>query len=205
MGNTVRSFSDFSIIDKAKRIIISTRVQSFFLEKIFLISAEIIFFVWIQWKHYILTSWSKSKTNWEIDIATVFSKNLSLMLNINEEKENKWLWFKFKFIILVSIVLFVFLILFFLLFEQKKIHLTLITILKHTFSRHFPHDKYQGTSNFDKHLPSSYRDARKLIGMISNEQEQTTIYIYTCIYRLILIKFLTTIFQCIFLLCIKFF
>jgi hypothetical protein len=43
---------------------------------------------------------------------------------------------------------------FFLLFEQKKIHLTLLKILKHTFSRHSPHDKYQGTSTIDKHLSS---------------------------------------------------
>jgi hypothetical protein len=110
-------------------------------------------------------------------VIQVFSKTLSLILNISEEKENKWLWFKFKFIILVSIVLSVLLILFFLFVWTKKIHLTLIRILKHTFSRHFPHDRYQGTSTLDKHLPSSNRNARKLIGMISNEQEETTVYI----------------------------
>ncbi len=85
----------------------------------------------------------------------VFSKNLSLILNINEEKENKWLWFKFKFIILVSIVLFVLLIfLFSFCLNKKKIHLTLLKILKHTFSRHSHHDKYQGTSTINKHLSS---------------------------------------------------
>jgi len=48
MRNAMQSLSDFSIIDKAivgkKRIIVSTRVQNLFVEKIFLISAGIMFF-----------------------------------------------------------------------------------------------------------------------------------------------------------------